>query len=247
MSSDESAARRRLLAVFPHPDDESYGCAGLLSRLGRQPDASAGLLCLTRGEASSMGRERGLSPTEVGALRTERLERVREILGLELLDVRDLPDGGLARLAMAEVAAVVLEAVDAFRPHVVVAHCARGVNGHLDHVATHWAVRRALEERPGIRVAQVAYRNEICRRLAPRLLFPTKDEHIDVTVHLDDDETAAKEACLRIHDGIVTLYPDRVEAGGTDHGRLVLRPRTEEFDLLGERFESPVEDVFAGL
>jgi len=233
---------RRLLAVFPHPDDESYGCAGLLARLGAAPDAATALLCLTRGEASKMGTQRGLTPAEVGALRTERLERVRDLVELDVLDVRDLPDGGLARLALDVVAAVVGEVLDTFRPHVVIAHCARGVNGHLDHVATHWAVRRALADRPGIRLAMVAYRKAVCDSLAPCLLFPTKDEHIDVTLRLDERETAAKEACLRVHDGIVTLYADRAQ-----RGRLLLRPPVEEFDLLGECLTAPTDDVFSGI
>ena len=60
-----SRRKKRLLAVFPHPDDEAYGCAGALARAGRDPDGAAVLLCLTRGEASKMGPERGLSPDEV--------------------------------------------------------------------------------------------------------------------------------------------------------------------------------------
>lgn len=233
---------RRLLAVFPHPDDESYGCAGVLARLGADADAATALLCLTRGEASKMGRERGLSSDEVGVLRTERLQRVQAIVGLDVLDVRDLPDGGLARMRLADVARVVGEVIDEFRPQVVIAHCPRGVNGHLDHVATHWAVRRALEERPGIRLAMVAYRKEVCESLAPRLLFATKDEQIDVTVRLDEREAAAKEACLQVHDGIVTLIPERARDDGP-----LLRPAIEEFDVLRGEFATPTEDLFAGL
>ena len=35
---DLRAQPKRLLAVFPHPDDESYGPAGTLHQLGRDPD-----------------------------------------------------------------------------------------------------------------------------------------------------------------------------------------------------------------
>ncbi len=236
-----SQAARRLLAVFAHPDDESYGCAGLLARVGAAGGAAA-LHCLTRGEASSMARARGISPAAVGALRAGRLERVAELCGLTELHVDDLPDGGLAREPLALVAARVGAVIDAFAPTVVVTHCARGVNGHLDHVAAHWAVRRALEDRSGVRLALVAYRPEACAAAKPRLLFPTREDEIDVTVHLDAREIAIKEACLRVHEAIATLDPARAAETGW-----FLRPPVEEFDLLGTSFHPPVEDVFAGL
>jgi len=233
---------RRLLAVFAHPDDESYGVAGLLTRLGAAPDARAALLCLTRGEASSMGPARGLSTVEVGALRTKRLQRVAEITQLDALHVGDLPDGRVAREPLRQVADQVGRVLDAFAPHVVVTHCARGVNGHPDHVATHWAVRRALEERPGIRLAMVAYRREACDAIRPRLLFATPDDEIDVTLHLDERERLAKEACLRVHEAVATIDPERAAADG-----LLLRPAIEELDLLGERLVPVTDDVFQGL
>ncbi len=233
---------RRLLAVFAHPDDESYGAAGLLTRLGADPAASAAVLCLTRGEASSMGPARGLSPAAVGALRSERLQRVAEITGLAEWHVGDLPDGGLARLPQRTVAHEVARVVASFRPHVVVTHCARGVNGHPDHVATHWAVRRALEERPAVRLALVAYRRAACEAIAPRLLFATEDEEIDVTLHLTPDEATAKDACLRVHEALATIDPARAAAEG-----LMLRPAVEEFALHGERLDPVAGDVFRGL
>jgi len=237
-----SAAPRRLLAVFAHPDDEAYGVAGLLARLGADPSAEAALLCLTRGEASSTGPARGLSPAEVGALRTRRLEQVAEITGLAALHVLDLPDGRLARRPLADVAAAIGVVLDAFAPDVVVTHCARGVNGHADHVAAHWGVRRALEDRPGTRLAMVAYRREACDAIRPRLLFATADDEIDVTIRLDARETAAKEACLRAHEALATLDPARAAAEG-----LLLRPAVEELDLLGEDLTPPADDVFYGL
>ena len=89
---------RRLLAVFAHPDDEAYGVSGLLARLGAAADAGAALLCLTRGEASSVYAARGLSRDEVGALRTGRLERVAEDLLLVFLDAGTLHLPFLLRL-----------------------------------------------------------------------------------------------------------------------------------------------------
>lgn len=228
---------RRLLVVLPHPDDESYGCAGTLARLGADPDAATVFLCVTRGEASSMGPQRGLSPDEVAALRTERLEQVAAVVGLDGLVIADLPDGGMARCTLDEMTAPIRAVMDAFRPQVVIGHDPRGVNGHLDHVATHWALRDVLRDRPGIRFAMLAYPPDVCEAIKPRLLFPTLDDEIDVVIHLTGEEVEKKERCLRIHEAFVTLREDG-EPG------LMRRPPIERYDLLGEDHTPPLDDLF---
>jgi len=228
---------RRLLAVFPHPDDESYGPAGTLHRAGR--NGSAAVYILTRGEASSMGRERGLTPDEVAAVRRERLAAVDAILGLDALLLGAFPDGGMARCPLGTMADAVGAAIDAYRPQVVIAHDPRGVNAHADHIATHWAVRAALGSRPGIRLAMLAYPQELAEAIAPRLLFPTPEEEVDCVVELDEAEIDAKQRALDVHEAIVTLRDD-------GSGRL-RRPGVERYDFLGETFDPPVSDVFAAM
>ncbi|NNE43295.1 MAG: hypothetical protein HKN12_03730 [Gemmatimonadetes bacterium] len=228
---------RRLLAVFPHPDDESYGPAAALARTARHGDGAAAYLCLTRGEASSLGRERGLSPEEVAALREERLLRVAEILPLQGLVIRDFPDGGLAFRPLDEVAASIGEVLDAFRPQVVIGHDPRGVNGHLDHVAAHWALRHALLTRPEIRLAMVAYTPDIVEELKPRLMFPTPVEAVDVEIVMTDEEAEAKEAVLRVHDALITVRDDAPP-------ELIRRPRVERFSWLRDTHGPPAPDLF---
>jgi LmbE family N-acetylglucosaminyl deacetylase len=227
---------RRLLAVFPHPDDESYGCAGTLKRLAADPEAATALLCLTRGEASEMGPARGLSPDEVAALRAERMGEVGRILELDGLILGDLPDGRLARCALDSVSAAIDEVLRAFEPQVVIAHDPRGVNAHADHVATHWALRHALRGKQ-VRLAMLAYPAEVAEAVQPRLLFPTPPDEIDAVLHLTETEIEAKERCLRIHEALVTLR----DAGGG----LLRRPPVERYDFLGEERSPPVSDLFA--
>ena len=229
---------RRLLAVFPHPDDESYGCAGTLARLGTDPDGAAVLLCLTRGEASSMGPQRGLSPAEVGDLRHKRLDEVAQVLKLEGLVVERLPDSRMARCALDEVARKIDAAVQALQPQVIVGHDPRGVNAHPDHIATHWALRHALLGHPGIRFAMLAYPPSVTEALAPRLLFPTPEPEIDAVIELTEPEIEAKEACLRIHEALITLREDADPA-------LLRRPPVERYDFLGEDCAPPLTDLFA--
>ncbi len=226
---------RRLLAVFAHPDDEAYGCAGVMARAAADPDTAVVLLCLTHGEASSLFPE--LSPAEIGTLREERLRQVAEILKLDGLVVASLPDSRLARLPVDELAQPVVDALEAFDPQVVIAHDPKGVNGHADHIASHWAVRFATRERPQTRVAMVAYPEAISEAAKPRLLFPTPDAEIDVVVELSEAEIDAKEACLRAHDALVTLRPD-------GPGRYLARPPREHFDWLDGDCTPPAAGLF---
>jgi LmbE family N-acetylglucosaminyl deacetylase len=227
---------RRLLAVFPHPDDESYGCAGTLKRLAADPDAATALLCLTHGEASEMGPARGLSPEEVADLRAQRMEEVGRILELDGLIVGGFPDGRLAHCALDAVAAAIDTVLRAFEPQVVIAHDPRGVNAHGDHIATHWALRHALLGKQ-VRLAMLAYPASVAEEIKPRLLFATPEDEIDAILHLTEEEIEAKERCLRIHEAFVTMR----DAAGT----LLRRPPVERYDFLGEERSPPVSDVFA--
>jgi len=229
---------RRVLAVFPHPDDESYGCAGALARVGADPDGAAALLCLTHGEASSMGPARGLDRDQVAALREARLVEVGTILGLDALVVGGFPDGAMARCGLDEVGGAVRAAVDALRPQVVIGHDPRGVNAHPDHIATHWAIRHALLGVSDVRFAMLAYPQELADLAKPRLIFPTPEEEVDAVLTLSEPEIDRKEACLRVHEALVTLRP-----GGDP--ALMLRPPIERYDFLGERCDPPLSDLFA--
>ncbi len=225
---------RRLLAVFAHPDDESYGCAGVMARAAADPDTAVVLLCLTHGEASSVFD--GQTPDEIGAVREERLQQVAAILGLDGLIVETLPDGGLARLPVDELARPVVEALHALQPHVVIAHDPKGVNGHADHIASHWAVRFAMREHSSSRLAMVVYPEEISEAAKPRLLFPTKTAEMDVIVELSEAEIDAKEACLRVHEALVTLRAD-------GPGHYLERPPREHFDWLEGDCTPPAGDL----
>ena len=230
---------RRLLVVMPHPDDEAYGCAGALFGLSKDPDAATALMTLTDGEASTvLGKDR--TREEVAALRRDRLAQVQSLVGLDALLLPGLPDGRLSRLKLSELAAPIIEALRAFGPQVVVVQDARGVNAHPDHIACHWAVRYAIEQVPVPRLAMLGYLQEACDAAKPRLLLPTREDEIDVVLHLDEDATRAKEAALRVHDGLVTLMDDGPQG-------CFRRPPIERYDLLGEDFAPPLDDLFAQL
>lgn len=228
---------RRVLCVMPHPDDESYGPAGTLARAGADPEGAAVVFCMTRGEASSMGRERGMSRDAVAALRSERMEQVGSLLQLDGLLLGDFPDGRMAYTGLDEMAAAIGGAMDALRPQVVIGHDPRGVNAHPDHIATHWAIRQALLTRDSVRFAMMAYLQDVADLVAPRLLFATPEDEIDAVIDLSPAEADAKEACLRVHEALITLRDD-------GDPELLRRPPIERYAFFGETRSEPVSDLF---
>ncbi len=130
---------RRVLAVVAHPDDESFGLGAALDAFARG-GAAVGGVCFTRGEASSLGA--GLA--ELGRVRAAELSRAAQALGIEEVELLDHPDGGLAGVAVADLAAAVVAIADRFRADLLITFDTTGVTGHPDHVqATRAALRAA--------------------------------------------------------------------------------------------------------
>ena len=67
---------KRMLAIFAHPDDESFGAGGTLAKYAHQ-DVQVVLLCLTRGEAGIPG----VKPEEAGDIRMRELRQAAESTG----------------------------------------------------------------------------------------------------------------------------------------------------------------------
>lgn len=128
-----------VLAVVAHPDDESFGLGGVLAALA----ATGGrvrVLCLTHGEASTLGAAADLAQTRAGELAcaTSQLDVAEALLD-------DWPDGHLAEQDPA--ALVVRIEEQARSADALVVFEPSGITGHPDHqTATLLASRVADEE-----------------------------------------------------------------------------------------------------
>jgi LmbE family N-acetylglucosaminyl deacetylase len=156
-----------LLAVFAHPDDESFGPGGTLARYAAE-GVAVHLICATRGEA---GERDGAPQDEDLALHREReLRCAADALGLAAVHMLDYRDSGMAgspanrhprALAQAnpeDVAEKVAHLMRALRPAVVITFDPFGGYGHPDHIAMHRATVSAIELlRPAARPAKLYY------------------------------------------------------------------------------------------
>ena len=80
----------RILAISPHPDDESIGCGGTLRRHVADGDAVR-VVFLTSGEKG--GRDTDLA--KMARLREEEARCAARILELEKIEFWQEPDGAL--------------------------------------------------------------------------------------------------------------------------------------------------------
>jgi LmbE family N-acetylglucosaminyl deacetylase len=138
-----------LMAVFAHPDDESFGIGGTLARYGIDPEVRVVLVCATRGEAGEISDPSLGTPERLGEIREQELRCACQILKVDELYFLDYRDSGMAgtpdnqhpqALAMAvpeEVVGKIAALIRRERPDVVVTHDETGGYGHPDHVATH--------------------------------------------------------------------------------------------------------------
>ncbi len=126
-----------LLAVLPHPDDESYAMGATLARC-----ADAGidvhLLCLTRGEKGP-DRIGGRSGPALAAARADELRASCAALGIPEPTILEHTDGRLERVDPAAGVAAITEVVERTGARAVVTLGRDAVYGHKDHhIATRW-------------------------------------------------------------------------------------------------------------
>jgi LmbE family N-acetylglucosaminyl deacetylase len=138
----------RILYIFPHPDDESFGPARAIAAQRRQGH-DVYLLTLTRGEATKVRFKFGWTREQMGEARYREMMDVKTTLDLTDLRVLNLPDGGLKEIDPWTIEKSIRDEMLRVEPHVVVTFPVHGISGFHDHIVTHFAVTRVYVELHG--------------------------------------------------------------------------------------------------
>ncbi len=141
-----------LLAVFAHPDDETFGTGGTLAHYARQ-DVAVHLICATRGEVGEAPSDlKGFA--SIADMRSEELMCASEALGLESVNFLGYRDSGmpgspdnlhpnaLATQPTGVVAHQVAAVIRRLKANVIVTFDPIGGYRHPDHIA----IQRATVE-----------------------------------------------------------------------------------------------------
>jgi LmbE family N-acetylglucosaminyl deacetylase len=138
---------KRLLGVFPHPDDEGT-MGGALLKYG-QAGVETGLICITRGEVGEISDPALATPETLGEVREGEMRAAAQALGVYNLWFLGYRDSGMAGTAEnndpralfqanpAEVVGKIVEVIRAFRPQVIVTFDETGGYGHPDHITAY--------------------------------------------------------------------------------------------------------------
>ncbi|MBI4329140.1 MAG: PIG-L family deacetylase [Chloroflexi bacterium] len=140
--------QRRLLAVFAHPDDETFLAGPVLARYTVE-GVDVQLVCATPEEPVSEGG--------IAAVRRAELQCAAEALGIRRvhhLGYGDSPmspelgaaPGALVAAPQEEVVERVLKVMEEVKPQVVITDSAYGAYGHPDHVLMHRATASAFAQ-----------------------------------------------------------------------------------------------------
>ncbi len=181
-----SSPKKRILAIFPHPDDE-VTVAGTVMGL-KAAGHQVTLVCLTRGEKGNAANIP--SEKELARLRTGEMQQSAQILGVDSLIQLDYADGGMDELGLDSLMKVVHALIQDQTPDVLLSYDSKvGLYGHSDHRLT------------GEAVEQVFLKNRGEQGFVPQQLF-------QVTLSKKQIEVA-----LKLSAGFQKNYPKEPEKG----------------------------------
>lgn len=138
---------KKLLIVFPHPDDEAVMAGGLIRRavgIGFR----VMVVCLTKGELGKIYING--SGRSTAQIRDEEFKKSMAVLGINESSLWNYPDGGLRKSSSWR--RQLSDLVDRFQPSVLVTYDPSGITGHPDHVALAMEMLSLVKTRKGTRL-----------------------------------------------------------------------------------------------
>lgn len=136
----------KILVVAAHPDDEVFGCGGLLIRKS-QEGSQIRVVFLGDGVSSRPGTEGALQKRE------EEARKAARVLGVQELFFLRFPDNRLDTIPLLDLVRKVEEHLDDFKPQWVLTHYWGDLN--VDHRKAHEAVMTACRPLPGSGVEKI--------------------------------------------------------------------------------------------
>ncbi|MBO9598038.1 MAG: PIG-L family deacetylase [Cohnella sp.] len=187
---------RKLLAVFAHPDDESFICGGTLAKYASE-GVDITLVSATRGE---MGRRMGNPPyvtrETMPIVREKELRDACEALGINRLIFFDIRDKTVEFIDSELLVARITSLIDEIKPDVILTFH-ETLGGHPDHCAIGKATTIAHErtkERSGAELFFITFGDSLANAGRYGYTYSNPIVRVDISQH-----HKAKLAAFRAH------------------------------------------------
>jgi LmbE family N-acetylglucosaminyl deacetylase len=147
---------RPLLAVFPHPDDETFSAAGVMAAAVER-GLPVTVISATRGEAGESSIPGLDDPERLGVVRERELREAMRQIGVSDVRLLGYRDSGMAgspsaehpqafiRVPVETAAARLVPHIRSVRPQVILTFGPEGLYGHPDHLHMHHVALRAIQ------------------------------------------------------------------------------------------------------
>ncbi len=226
----------KILFIFPHPDDESFGPAPAIAFHIRNGD-EVFLLTLTKGEATKQRYRLGVDKKKMGEIRFREMQCVEKILKLTEMRVLDLPDSGLKELNPVEIENIVEDHIHDIKPDVVVTYAVHGISGFFDHLVSHAVVKRVFCK---LKMEGSGYPKRLAfftRKGEPSndgkfRLEASPDEDIDCIIHCNREDMKKFEKALDCYE----TYQEVIEQSKVKEKVGAEVP----FEIFGEEHDPPL-------
>jgi len=233
----------KILYIFPHPDDESFGPAPAITAQLREGH-EVYLLTLTKGEATKQRHRLGVSKKEMGEIRFKEMQCVEKVLGLSGMTVMDMPDNELKWQNPIEIENAIEEHIYHLKPDILVTYAVHGISGFHDHLVTHAVVKRVYcklrEEGTSYpkRLAFYTRQGEVVQNNNFRL-SASKDEEIAFVQQCNDEDMEKFHRALDCYE----TYQEVIERSN------VRNEVTNEvaFEIFGEDIEGRLSSIDDGV
>jgi len=187
-----------LLAVFAHPDDETFRCGGTLALLA-QRGVRVQVLTATRGQAGSRGDPPLCTPEELPTVREKELRSACAALGLLPPILLDYQDGKLPESDPERIISEILAVVRELRPQIMLTFGTEGLSGHPDHIAIGCAAAKAFRRAEDVSaIYTLAVPRSLAETLGMKQIRTVPDENITLAVDVSS-VWEAKISAIRSH------------------------------------------------
>ena len=135
---------KRILAVFAHPDDESFGPAGTIAKWSRENEVY--LVVATDGR-HGLSKEK-FGPEKLKEVRRKETLEAARVLGIKKVHFLDFEDGSLCNNLYHKLAKKIDKFVKFYKPEVVLTFDPNGLTGHVDHIVVSLSTSYVFQKNP---------------------------------------------------------------------------------------------------